>query len=262
MKIDKESGIPIYFQLAEQLKMKIRARELPPGAALPSEHMLTENYAISRGTVRKALQLLMQDGLIETYPGKGSVVSHVKLEYDAGKVLGFFSTIVKDAGKTPSALILEMTELERAPEFVREKLQLEDNDPVLYLRRVRLVDQEPWAIETAYFRESVAALLKDVDLSRSSIYETLQEKQGAVFKFSTNRISATLLDTTMAGLLESAPGSAALKVTRLVHLDNEVPFEYSEDIYRADRICLGLTVNYQQQGAQFSLSPRTPTTPL
>ena len=95
MGIDKQSAMPLYYQLTEILKEKIQQGKIKIGHPLPSETELIEKYQVSRGTVRQALQLLTQEKLIERFPGKGSFVAEPKLEHDVSKAIGFFSQITK-----------------------------------------------------------------------------------------------------------------------------------------------------------------------
>lgn len=247
MEIIKENGIPIYFQLANSLRQKIIKREFISGQALPSENELTAEYNISRGTVRKALQLLMQDGIIETYPGKGSVVTPNKMDYNASRSMGFFSKFVKDSGKNPTAIVMEKTLLQEAPLFVKSSLMLNDEEEVLFLRRLRCVDNEPWVIESTYLRtQTIGDKLVLKDFSKS-IYAMLQNDYKISFLFSENSIGALIADEEKAKILEINSGDPLMRIKRIVYNDKKIPFEYAEDIVRADRLRFSVNVDYQSE---------------
>lgn len=257
MSATNTSGMPIYFQIADAIRQKIRKRELLTGDRLPSEHELISLYGASRGTVRKALQHLLQEGLIQTFPGKGSVVASPGIEYDAGKVLGYFSHVAKEAGRVPTGKTLMMKMLPEAPDFVQEKLHIGDGEPVLFLKRLRFIDGEPWTLETSWFRKEIGEIIQKLDIESGSLYEGLQ-KEGISFLRSKNRIAAQILTDEDCYLFEQPQGTAALNLSRVMYLEDDTPFEYSEDLFRSDKMRLYLDVNYQVDTADFKLHPQFP----
>ena len=234
MDLVKNSFVPLYFQLAERIREKISYNELKPGEPIPSESDLMKQYGISRGTVRQALQKLFQEGLIERYPGKGSFVAFPKIEQNASTEIGFFTQAMLNVGKVPSAKILEVNEF-RADHSLQAKLQLKENQNVILVKRLRFADNEPLAIESQNFIEEVGRKLLDEDL-RESIYKILQAKYHYILHRSINTIEASIASGDTAKLLNTLEGRPVLLIKRLVYLPDNKPFEYSEDIYRADRI--------------------------
>jgi GntR family transcriptional regulator len=251
MEIDKSSVVPLYYQLAEMLKDRIRRGEIKTGQPLPSETELIEKYELSRGTVRQALQLLTQEKLIERFPGKGSFVAQAKLEHDVSKAIGFFTQIAKDAGRRPAAKVLKQ-EIMRSPDVMAEKLNIPAGEHILSVQRIRYVDGEPWAVESAYFNNPVADLIKNENLSES-IYDLIQDKYKMTVLHSNNVISSALADEIISEALGIGLGDPVFSVTRVVYLNNNIPFEYSADVYRGDRISLKLDMSYQKQYSDFNL---------
>ncbi len=243
MAIDKTKGEPLYDQLVEELKMMIEYRQFLPGDLLPSESEFCNRYDISRGSVRKALQILTNEGIIETFPGKGSIVAKPKLEYSADKIFGYFSHIAHRAGKTASGKTVELKRVETAPAYVYSHLNLEENTPLVYVKRLRFVDGEPWTIETIWFIEEVGNTVFDADIETGSLYEHLN-REGVVFLRSKNRITAVNLYGEEAELLDCPAGSAGLAIQRTMYLQDDRPFEFSEDLSRGDRMRLSIDVNY------------------
>ena len=199
MTVDKNSIIPLYYQLADHLRDKIVSNEILPGDVLPSEFELMNQFEISRGTVRQAIQQLEMEGLIDRYPGKGTFVSIPKTEQNANRQMGFFTKSMLEAGKTPSANVLEINEIS-APINVQQKLGLTLGEKVVSVKRLRLVNGEPWAIELEYFRYDVGRNLFGQDLT-GSIYNILQEKYSYIIHHSKNTIEAILADKENAELL-------------------------------------------------------------
>ena len=99
MQINKKSIIPLYYQLADYLRLQISKKIIKPGDPLPSESDLIKELKLSRGTIRQAFQILTQEGLIERKPGRGSFVSQPKIEHIDGIEIGSFTQAIKKAGE-------------------------------------------------------------------------------------------------------------------------------------------------------------------
>jgi GntR family transcriptional regulator len=251
MTIDKKSVVPLYYQLAELLRQRISSGQIQKDLPLPSENALMEEYGLSRGTVRQAMQLLTMEKLIVRFPGRGSYIKHQKLEHDANRAIGFFSQIAQEAGRRPAAKVI-VKEKSAAPQSVAQTLQIPEGESVLFVQRIRFVDEEPWAIESTYFRDPVADLLMEEDLS-NSLYALIQDKNKIRISHSQNTISSAVTDELMAEYLGIRIGEPVLHVMRLVFSENDQPFEYSEDIYRNDRICFKIDTSYLQENLKFNL---------
>lgn len=251
MTVDKKSIIPIYYQLADYVRDKITSAEFSQGDLLPSEFDLMNQFEISRGTVRQAIQQLELEGLVERFKGKGTFVSVPKIEQDASKHMGFFTKSMQEAGKVPAAKILDVKKI-AAPKNVQKMLGLNPGEVIIVVKRLRMVNKEPWAIEIEYFRHDVGKNLIGHDLT-GSIYDILQEKYSYIIYHSKNTIEAILADKDQAGLLGIRPGSPLLEVKRIVYLKEGAPFEYAIDLLRADRIKFSIVDYYQEEKAQFRI---------
>ncbi len=251
MEIDKQSIVPMYYQLAKILKEKIQQGTIEIGQPLPSETELIKKYHVSRGTARQALLLLTQEKLIERFPGKGSFVAQPKLELDVSKAIGFFTQIAKDAGRRPAARVIKQ-EIIKADDILAKKLSIKPDDLMLYVQRIRYVDGEPCAVESAYFCNPVMDLIKNEDLT-ASIYELMQDKYELIISHSHNLISSAVADNIISDMLGISLGDSVLTVDRIVYLNNDRPFEYSADVYRGDRITLKLDMSYQKKYSNLNL---------
>lgn len=255
MDLVKDSFVPLYYQLAERLREKISDKVYGPGEPIPSESELMKQYGISRGTVRQALQKLFQEGLIERYAGKGSFVAYPKIEQNAATEIGFFTQAMLNAGKVPSAKILEVNEF-RSDHSLQAKLQLKDDMNVVLIKRLRFADNEPLAIESQHFRGDIGRKLLNEDLRRS-IYKILQEKYHYILYRSVNSIEASLASEEIAKILNTHEGRPVLLIKRLVYLSDDKPFEYSEDIYRADRIRFSIEDLYKTDETKIEVATKT-----
>lgn len=254
MKIERSNHTPLYYQLADLLRKKIKKKILKPGDPIPSESELIIDSSISRGTVRQALQILTMEGLIERYPGRGSFVSHPKIDQDASRVIGFYTQAMLEAGKIPSAKILDVKEIS-ASKIIRSKLKLNHKERIVNIKRLRSANDVPLAIESTNFINDVGRKLLNEDL-RDSIYGILQDKYGYVIFRSENSIRASIADSETASIFGINKNSAIFVIHRLVFLDDGNPFEYSEEIFRADRIKFSIEGFYQKEKTEFKIKAR------
>ncbi len=117
-------------------KIKILKGLLKPGDIMPPESVLIKEYGISRGTVRQAMSKLIQDGLIERYPGKGSFVSYSKIEHDANRYLGLFSQ--------------EMIKLTSPVLLITRQMYSIDEEIIEYSVDIYRADKNKFVIEDTY----------------------------------------------------------------------------------------------------------------
>ncbi|GAM60931.1 transcriptional regulator [Vibrio ishigakensis] len=132
---------PRYLQIADTLIERISSGELPAGSMLPTEGELQQEFDVSRVTIRKAMQKLVEKDLLFRQRGSGTYVKAPKAQHNALQLSGFVEE-VSAQGKTPSSKIITF-ELIECDELVAEKLELDLGEEVYSIRRLRLIDDEP-----------------------------------------------------------------------------------------------------------------------
>ena len=148
---------PLYVQLEMLLRDKIDARAWRNGEAIPSEAELCERYGVSRGTVRRAIQMLVQEGYLITKKGSGSFVSEGGIPRPATRSPLSFAVLLRERGMDFSTRVLSR-EVMGAPQAVAAHLGVGQGSPTLFMRRVRSVAGAPmvtWQIGRASCRERV-----------------------------------------------------------------------------------------------------------
>lgn len=230
--IDKKSPIPIYHQLEELIKNQIDSGQLQPDQAIPSEREFTEQYQISRMTVRQALTNLVNDGFLYRKKGTGTFVNERKVE-QVLHGLTSFSEDMLERGLTPSSEILSY-EIVPASLSVAQKLEIEVEKPVLQIERIRLADDVPMAIETAYMPIHLTEGLTK-ELAKDSIYQFIEEKLSLKIDEAYQELEAVAASDHDAKYLHIKKGSPVLRIMRVTYLENRTPFEYVKSSFRADR---------------------------
>lgn len=222
------SHSPIYMQLAQRLRLQIMEGEILAGEALPSERDLCALTGASRVTVRKAINLLIEEGLLSRRQGSGT---YVTLRIQApGSYLTSFSEDAEARGETTSTIWMAKTQGAASEEEAR-LLEIATGADVLRLSRVRMSDGEPLAIENAVIP---AEMLSDVDALGGSLYKALAERGNRPIS-GRQKIRAALAGAVEAKLLGVAPGCEILRIERLTRRADGRPVELTRSAYRGER---------------------------
>jgi GntR family transcriptional regulator len=159
---------PKYHQLAETFRQQIQSRELLPGDQIPSEPALCETYRLSRGTVRQALQGLVDDGLLRRDQGRGTFVAE-PMGRSQHFSLSSFADEMRRQRRVPSTRLLT-SQFGPASAEVAERLSIESGTPVFHIKRLRLADAQPVVIESRYLAKSLCPDLLGEDLEKASLH--------------------------------------------------------------------------------------------
>lgn len=225
-----------YEQVAASIRESIN-QSLAPHDALASERELMAIHGVSRMTVRKAISTLVDEGVVYNVHGSGTYVGSPGIFSKTPKLTSFTEDMIS-RGAVPSSRVLELTRT-TASDSVASALGLEESAEVIEIRRLRLADGIPIAIEDVYLPLSVM-MIESLNLG-ASLYEQLRAAGHEVFR-AEQEISAITLPAEVSRLLEVAPGSAALSVTRVSSSRRGQLIEFARTTYRADRYTFQLAV--------------------
>lgn len=231
---DGESG-PLYMRLHKLLRNAVDSRKLLPGSALPSERDLSEQFGLSRVTVRKAIDGLVEQGLLERRQGAGTFVVAGPLPGAAGRVeknfsaLSSFSEDMLSRGRKPSSRWLDRSEGAVTPEEALA-LGLSPGSRVYRFRRIRYADGETMAYESATVPGWGLTSLTDVE---TSLYAAL-ERSGNRPVRALQRVRAISFDQEQAELLGIAAGDPGLLIERRAFVPDGRVIEVTHSYYRGD----------------------------
>lgn len=225
--LDPNDSQPLYQQVQRVLRDAIDKRILGPDDALPAERELATDLAVSRITIRKAIDGLIKEGLLVSRPGSGNFVC-ARIEKNFAKLTSF-SEDMRARGRTPHSEWIRRSEGTVTPEEVLV-LRLSPGAPVFRFHRVRFADNAPMSLEYATI---VASCLPSLDAVGDSLYEAL-ERAGNRPVRALQRLRALLLSADQAKQLNANPGDAGLQVERIGFLRDGTAVEYSQSIYRGD----------------------------
>lgn len=228
--LDRTSPVPLYHQIAEDLRRQIVAGSLAPGDALPTEDDLQRIYAVSRATVRQAVRQLSGAGLVRLARPHGTFVTEPRLVEPLPTLISF-SDEVRRADLIPSTRVLSVA-MEPPPEHVRAHLGVEPGGSTLRISRLRLANQQPIAVLTSWLVTSLG-ISADDDFS-GSLYQLLADR-GVAPRRAEQLLDAVNATPSTAALLGVPRRAALLMVSRVTFDSQDQPIEYVEGHYRADR---------------------------
>ncbi|HTK15841.1 MAG TPA: GntR family transcriptional regulator [Acidimicrobiia bacterium] len=222
-----------HLDLADALRARLVAHDLGPRGALPGEVDLAREYGTSRVTVRRALDLLRQEGLVTSRRGAGWFAAVDPLRQPLGRVRTV-EAAVEAAGARPGRRIVAFGFVD-APAAAADALRLSaENLEVLRVERVNLADDEPFALVTVWVRADIGADVSRADVARTTFYDLLPIR-GVELESVHQTITAEVADDRAADLLACSAGDPLLLVRRVTCDMRGAPVLYSEHRYPADR---------------------------
>ena len=206
---------------------------LSVGDAIPSERQLGVDLSVSRLTVRAALDQLVREGYLVRRRGAGTFVAEPKVQKGTIDITSF-SDDMRARGLTPGSRTLELREIPAGARLGRI-LHVSPSEPVLAVKRLRLADGEPMAIELLHVRASLVPGLTAEDLERHSFYELLVSRYEISIVGGTQTVEPTVTSEEESKTLGVPLHSPALLFERVTRSSNGEVVEYTSSTYRGDR---------------------------
>ncbi|WP_158942761.1 GntR family transcriptional regulator [Granulicella sp. S190] len=231
--LDKSGFIPLYYQIQRALMEKIHSGELLTGDPLASEEELARIYQVSRMTARQALHGLKTSGFAISQKGRGTFVTRPKLEKNIMHLRGFTEDM-KHLGMVPSSKLLEQTVVKATAELA-EQLKIDTENSVMRLRRLRLADGIPMALEESNIPLAQFPGLEKINFSRQSLYFVLRETFGVRVAWADEVIEALPATREESELLTIPKKASILSISRTIMTTEETPIEVACSRYRGDR---------------------------
>ncbi len=226
--IQKNSPVPIYYQISQYFRGLISQGKLSPGDSLPSENELARNLGVGKMTVRQAMADLVNAGLVYRERGKGTFVAFPKHPHSLRRLTSFTEDITS-RGMAPGQRILKF-EYVAADKEVASRLRVSPGSQVLYLERLRLADDIPVGIHKAHL--AGVPITKEELEREGSLYALIEEK-GLKITEAEESLEAVAASPEEARLLRVAEGSPLLLVVRVACGPN-APIEFVKAVYRSD----------------------------
>jgi GntR family transcriptional regulator len=228
------SRSPLYERVESVLADDIADGSFPPETQLPPEEGLIERFRVSRTTVRKAIQNLVERGLVEVRRGKGTFVTQPKITQELTELTGFVEDM-QALGRTPTARLLEKR-IVAADDAVAHHLALAPGTLVVRLRRVRLADRVAMSFDETYLPRDLGEKIAENDLEAEPVFTLLEDKYGTPLVEAEYKLEAAAADPVSAQALQIPAGSPIFLVERTSYTTGNRPVDYERLHYRGDLI--------------------------
>lgn len=229
MRLSK-NPVPIYMKIHDEIKEKIEKGIWKVGDRLPSERELSQNYQVSRMTLRQAIQTLAEEGFLERKMGSGTYVAAKKVQEKMQGTTSF-TEIMRSQGKIPSNRTISF-QVKEASAFEKEQLQL-NIEKVVRMERIRYADDVPICFEVTTIPAFLVNGVPQKEVTHS--YYKVLENQGYQVKHAKQVITAVLANEAQAKYLGIKKGDALLQLGQISYLKDDTPCEYVQSLYVGNR---------------------------
>lgn len=230
--IDKNSPMPLYHQIKEDIIKKIKTHEFQPDEKIDGEHEFAKKYGVSQITIRKAISDLVTEGYLYRIRGKGTYVAKDRLKHKLS--LLSFSEELRQRGQQNDVKIIELDSA--CNPRIAQIMGISPSKPIIKIKRLRLSGNIPLGIQTSYISQDHISL-KDLEKLEEikSLYAILENKGIKPYKAYEKYKAVTIHNDRTQKLLKIAKGEPAFFVERYTYDKNENLFEYAESILRGDQ---------------------------
>ena len=245
-KVRRDSSAPLWEQIRDDVRRRLDAGEFAAG--FPSDRDLVSHYRVSRHTVREALRELRDSGVLQRQRGRGSFVEPISLEQQIGPLYSLFRSI-EDQGFRQDSEVLALDRVFNVEKA--QRLQLDASEALFHLRRLRLVDGTPFAVDDIWMPAQLVKPLFEVDFRHTAVYAELGRLIGIQPARGWERIHPQQPDTQVRQLIGIDANQAVFFVERFTE-HHDGPLEWRETVVRGDAFTFVTTWGGGSTAAEFT----------
>ena len=237
------SRVPRYQGIAEALRERIRAGELPSGARLDNQRQLAKSFGVTLMTLRQALEVLEREHLITRRHGLGTFVAAPSIDYDILQLRRFAGDLSAKGEHVATRLL--GTRFAAPDRRVAEALRLSGRPRVLVLERLRLVDQHPMSLQRSFLPSPLGDEVVRADLALTPLHQVLEFKLGVVITRASETVSAVRLGRREARELGCRAGEPAFESERVSYNAAGAPVVFDRVFIPGDRFRITRELHYE-----------------
>ena len=224
-------AVALHHQIREDLFLHLRSGRWAPGAELPTEEVLCKHYGVSRGTVRRAIADLVTDGYVERHRGRGTYVSHPKLESGVVGAYSRFSVVGPSLDPGGRVLFCRRT---RAVRDDAAMMKIEAGTPLWNLERVRFTRGLAVSVQTSFLPVAICPDLSRRPLATQHLIDVLRDVYGVHLSSAVEYIVPTVADGYAARLLGVRVRTPLFQIERTTYMVDGAVAEYRRAVLRGD----------------------------
>jgi DNA-binding GntR family transcriptional regulator len=244
---DKNTSLPLYIQLANGIRVRVITGEWPAGYKLPAEIDLAKKLEVSRGTLRKAIEVLSAEKVIEQFQGKGTFVLATVFEQNWAYKLTSTSEELNWKGIPFRTEVIELCKKTIKNQRILSLLNLSPvHHEVISLKRLRYVSDSPVVLHETYFPAEKYVGLLSIDFTQESMTGVLENQLGVGVTWADHTISAIYAEKEVARLLQLKAGGPVIYDEHILYDDKDQVVEFTKGWFRGDRFRLK-TIAYRDK---------------
>lgn len=221
-----------YIQIYSQLLNRIESGEVPSNSYLPSENDLMNEYHASRDTIRRALNLLLQNGYIQKQKGKGSIVLEFdKIDFPISGLTSF-KELAPFMGHESTTKVITLEKIV-ANEDLKQKLYMEEGD-VYFIERVRTIEKERVIIDIDYLNAQIVPNVTE-KIAQNSLYDYIENELGLKISFARKEVTVKPVTKQDMELLDLNGFDMVVSIVSYTYLEDATLFQYTESRHRPDK---------------------------
>lgn len=238
--INKSSPLPLYYQLKEIILTAIKNGEFKVGDRLPSERELAEYHNISRMTVKKAVDILVDNGYLNRKQGSGTYISDYQESYSISPLLSFSKEMEKK-GLSYKSKLLNFSKIK--DKNISKKMNLDPAKELYHIQRLRLIENKPFLLENTYLSAETFIGLEKEELENNSLYKIIKDKYQIRLVNAEAEVEAVIFDSQTSAKMKVKEGMLGLYFEQFSKNDNNKIIEYTSAYYRNDNYKFKFTFN-------------------
>lgn len=242
LKIERANPTPIYQQISAWMREQIQTGIWRENHRLKSEPELAEELGVNRGTLRKAINDLISEGLLVTIHGRGTFIASARLEQSLADRLVASSEDLVERGIAFDTTVLEQC-ITGADQRIASMLSIAPGEPVFVLKRVRYTNGKPFMVLTNYIPHKHVPGIEALDFTKLGLFTTLEVKFKRELAWGKRNFEARAASDDIASALEIAPCDAVMYLNQIVYSPDGKAEELSDVHFRGDSFCLTATVH-------------------
>ncbi|MEL4013788.1 GntR family transcriptional regulator [Dryocola clanedunensis] len=236
--LSKSSQIPLYQQVVEWIRENIYSGDLAEDDRIPSEFQIMDMLDVSRGTVKKAVNQLVREGLLVQVQGKGTFVKKENLAYPLGEGLLSFAEALQSQKINFSTSVIT-SRIEPANRLVAEKLGIKPGQDILFLERLRSIGDEKVMLIENRINIELCPGITEVDFTKENLFPTIERLSNNKIQYSESRYAARLIGNDRGHYLDISEDAPVLHLEQLVFFKRGSPVEFGNVWLKGNKYYLG-----------------------
>jgi len=228
------NSTPLYIQLKEYFIEKIKSGEWPEHYKLKSEEDFAKKLSVSRGTMRKCIKSLVEEGLLKQVHGKGTFVASTIIEQPLAQRLVSFSESMKEQNLPYKTVVIDK-KLIKPSSRISTLLNLREEENVFYMKRIRHVNNEPVILLENYVSTTLCPGIENEDFEKKALFDVIENNYGLKIDCGKRSFEVAILNKEKSLMMKLPVRSAVLFLDQLVYIKNGMAIEYSNVWLRSDK---------------------------